>query len=167
MICQIGILNLWEIMHLIFLECIKLTSLNLSNYNTEKAKDMNSIFEGRDSIKLTDISNFYMIGCYIFNDMFTNTTNIIYINIKNMQNDRTIGDIFNNKKEVFYVCQTTNIINNPVAINCCDYIINPDSYNVKEIFIRTTDEKMPEFITTDFLIIIYWKNLKKKMMEMK
>ena len=43
-----------------------------------------------------------MIGCYIFNDMFTNTKNIIYINIKNMQNDRTIGDIFNNKKEIFY-----------------------------------------------------------------
>ena len=83
---------------------------------------MNSIFEGCVSLKLIDISYFNMIGGYIFNDMFTNTKNIIYINIKNMQNDRTIGNIFNNKKEIFYAWKTTNI----------------------------TDEKMPEFITTGY-----------------
>jgi hypothetical protein len=73
---------------------------------------MHSIFEGCDSLKSIDISNFNMIKCNNYTDMFTNVGNITYINIKNLQNDKTISNIFNKKTEAFYVCQSRIIICN-------------------------------------------------------
>ena len=88
---------------------------------------MHSMFEGCASLNSIDISNFNMINCTKFNDMFTTIENIIYINIKNLQNDKVICNIFNKKEDVFYVCQSSIIIDNPKAVNCCNYIIENDT----------------------------------------
>ena len=132
-----------------FQGCSSLRSLDLSNWNTEKVQDMHSLFEGCTSLKFLHISNFNMINCIKYDDMFKNVEYIKFINIYNLQNDKTIGDIFNQKRnEVFYYCQSINIIHNPMAVNCCDYIISNDTCDIPDILTLTTDEQVPDFIST-------------------
>ena len=58
--------------------------------------------------------------CYVYDNFFSNISNIKYINLYNFTNDRIISDIFNSNANQIYVCQKENIIYNPNAYNCCD-----------------------------------------------
>ena len=107
-------------MNLHYYNCISLTSINVSTFNTSNVLDMSEMFYDCNSLKIIDISNFDMIECDFFNDMFFNIDNISYINIKNLQNDKIINNSFNQEK-LFYVCESIFIIQNKYAYNCCDY----------------------------------------------
>ena len=47
---------------------------------------------------------------------------ICFHDIKNLKNDAILKDSFTNT-ELFYVCQSTNLIQNSKAFNCCEYNI--------------------------------------------
>ena len=64
----------------IFYNCSKLTSIDLSNFNTENVISMNNIFGGCSSLTSIDISSFkkgsFDTLHYIFDDSFPNYGNI-------------------------------------------------------------------------------------------
>ena len=64
----------------IFYNCSKLTSIDLSNFNTENVISMNNIFGGCSSLTFIDISSFKMGPInkiyYIFDDSLPNYGNI-------------------------------------------------------------------------------------------
>ena len=124
-----------------FYKCEKLVNLNLSTFNTDKVNDMSNIFYGMNSLKYLDISNFNMNECNYFDDMFSNISNIRYINIKNLNNDKTISTTFNQRTDLFYVCEILTIIDNQNAYKCCEYNMTTDK----------CDEIIPTTIPTTFL----------------
>jgi hypothetical protein len=86
---------------------------------------MNNMFYGCDNLMILDISNFDAIKCDLYNNMFSYYTNLKYIDLKNLKNDKILTGNFNNTK-LFYVCQSMNLIRNSYAINCCVYDIEND-----------------------------------------
>ena len=80
----------------------------------------------------------------IFNDIFSDISNIRYINIKNLDNDKTISNTFNNKIDLFYVCESLTIIDNISAYNCSEY----------NMTIKQYDEILPTIIPTTILTTI-------------
>ena len=62
---------------------------------------MSFIFYGMNALKYLDISNFNMSQCNLFNNIFSNISNIRYINIQNLNNDKAISNSFNNKMIYF------------------------------------------------------------------
>ena len=65
-----------------FWGCKNLTSLNLSNFNTEKVPDMSSMFSGCSSLTSLDLSNFNAENVYDMSSMFNgcNSLQTIYCN---------------------------------------------------------------------------------------
>ena len=101
-----------------FSGCNSITSINLSSFNTINTTDMSEMFYGCDNLEILDISNFDTTKCDSYNNMFSYYANLKYINIKNLKSDTILKDSFNNTK-LFYVCQSTNLIQNSKAFNCC------------------------------------------------
>ena len=101
-----------------FSRCNLTTSLNLSSFNTLNTTDMSEMFYGCDNLEILDISNFDATNCKSYNNMFSNYVNLKYIDIKNLKDDKIIKDSFKNTK-LFYVCQSTDLIRNIHAFNCC------------------------------------------------
>ena len=101
-----------------FSGCNLITSLNLSSFNTLNTIDMSEMFYGCDNLEILDISNFDTTNCKSYNNIFSNYFNLKYIDIKNLKDDKIIKDSFKNTK-LFYVCQSTDLIRNIHAFNCC------------------------------------------------
>ena len=87
---------------------------------------MSNMFYGIDALKYLDISNFHMNESNSFNDMFSNISNIIYINIKNFEKDKNISNTFNQRTDLFYACESLTIIDNINAYKCCEYNMTTD-----------------------------------------
>ena len=63
---------------------------------------MSQMFYGCDNLNFVDLSNFNMIECNSYNDLFSNVDNIRYINLYNFKNDKIIDSIFSGKENNFY-----------------------------------------------------------------
>jgi len=79
---------------------------------------MNYMFYGCDSLAFLDVSNFNMDNCDSYSNMFSNISNIKYLNLYNLTKDKIFANIFN-ETDNLYACQKENIL--PNAYNCCDY----------------------------------------------
>ena len=113
-------------MYNMFYGCTSLISINLSSFDTSQVSIMNNMFYGCSSLRTIDLSNFDMRSCTSYNDIFSSIDNIKYINLYNFKNDKIISQIFDEAKNIFFVCQKENIITNPNAYNCCDYNFEAD-----------------------------------------
>ena len=105
-------------------------SLDLSNFQTKKVDDVESMFKGCNALVYLDISNFNFDSLYNYELMFDNLLSIKYINIYNITNGVLINEIKKNEylnKDDITVCQKEQIITNPNAIYTCynstNYII--------------------------------------------
>ena len=68
-----------------FNSCSSLTSINLSNFNTNNVKNMNSMFYGCSSLKSIDISNFNcdnITKTYYMENMFKGCNKLKIGNVK-------------------------------------------------------------------------------------
>ena len=102
-----------------------LISLNLTNFTTSNVKDMTEMFYNSTSLQYLDISNFDLSNCEEYKNIFLNLDNIRFINLVNLKDGKNIDKSIN-KEELFYICQSMNIIRNSFAYNCCDYNIELD-----------------------------------------
>ena len=116
-------------MYNMFYGCISLKSINLSSFDTSQVSIMNNMFYGCSSLRTIDLSNFDMKTCTSYDDIFSSIDNIKYINLYNFKNDKIISQIFNEAKNIFFVCQKDNIIINPNAYNCCDFNFETEECN--------------------------------------
>ena len=109
--------------------CSSLIFIDLSNFNTTLVTNMERMFYKCDSLKFLDISKFNMINCVLYDEMFSNIDSIKFLNLYNFKNDKIISKIFSKIDELF-VCQKTNIINNPKTFNCCNYNFEKNECNL-------------------------------------
>ena len=65
-----------------FWECPKLTTIDLSNFDTSKVKDMHSMFDNCDSLT-TIKGTIDMNSCVSYRDMFLNCPKLKGVKIKN------------------------------------------------------------------------------------
>ena len=99
---------------------------------------MNKMFYGCDSLFFLDLSNFNMINCENYENIFSNILNIRYINLYNFQNEKIISQIFNEIDNLF-VCQKINNITNLNGHICCNY--NFETNKCNSVFIEDTSEE--------------------------
>ena len=116
-------------MYNMFYGCTSLKSINLSSFDTSQVSIMNNMFYGCSSLRTIDLSNFDMKTCTSYDDIFSSIDNIKYINLYNFKNDKIISQIFNEAKNIFFVCQKDKIIINPNAYNCCDFNFETEECN--------------------------------------
>ena len=103
---------------------------------------MSGMFYGCDSLNFLDISNFNMINCNSYDNMFSNINNISYINLYNFKNDKIISKIFNDTETMIYVCQKHNpIIKNPKTFECCSYNFTISVCNVDDDINKSDSDK--------------------------
>ena len=66
-----------------FADCKSLTSLNLSNFNTQNVTNMSNMFYNCNSLSLIDLSNFNAQNVTDMKYMFYNCNSLIYKIIPN------------------------------------------------------------------------------------
>ena len=119
-----------------FKNCMQLKSLELSNFNTSSLETMDSMFYGCISLKSLDLSGFDLKKLESSIDLFVNVTSLKYINLNDTITSQSFLNEVNktiNKIDYLIVCQNSQIITNPSAIQtCCNYDIEIgycDTYN--------------------------------------
>ena len=115
-----------------FYNCSSLTSLNLSNYNTNHIIDMSYMFANCTSLTSLNLSNFNTNNVKIMKFMFYKCTSLISINLSNFNNNNVIK--MNN---MFSCCSsltslnltnfnTDNVINMSYMFHYCVQLTNLD-----------------------------------------
>ena len=147
----------------IFYGCTKLEFIDLSNFDTSQVTDMSYMFDGCSSLESIDLSHFDMINCNSFYKMFLDISNIKYINIYYLKNDKIISHTFNNVNYTVFICRKDIIIDNPKVYNCCDSnfktydcISTPTTNNINQTNddITNNNFKSSSLISTGSIIII-------------
>jgi surface protein len=75
-----------------FLECSKLKSLDLSNFDTSKIISMINLFTNCSELVYLDISNFNIENVILLSETFNNCNNLQYINISNYTGNNNLND---------------------------------------------------------------------------
>ena len=99
-----------------FSGCKSLTSLNLSNFNTESTTDMSGMFNDCENLEILDISYFNLEKCEFLNNMFSNVDKLKYLYIKNITTNKIIYDNFKNTKLLFLIIIPTTILTSETLI---------------------------------------------------
>ena len=80
--------------------CKKLTSINLSHFNTSQVIFIDHMFSGCESLKIIDFSNLDVTSVtninvtYVPDNIFTNCTNLEYVNIHNLNSNIKLENKF-------------------------------------------------------------------------
>ena len=81
-----------------FYKCSSLESINVSNFNTEKVKDMQNMFAYCSSLKDIDISNFALKEDTYISDMFIGCSDLLKEKVKsqnkNLKNEAFDDEMF-------------------------------------------------------------------------
>lgn len=88
-----------------FLNCSKLTSLNVSSFNTSNVKNMQGIFYGCSSLTTLDISNFNTRNATNMKMFFYNCSRLttIYVSYTGWSTSQA------DASEMFYGCGATSL----------------------------------------------------------
>ena len=107
----------------VFYGCSALKSLDLSTFQTTSVTTMSNLFYNCAALEVLDISNFNMIQTTNVENMFFGLNNLIFINLRNTQDDGkiTASSLNSDTARQFYICQEDEIITNTYSINCCNY----------------------------------------------
>ena len=89
----------------LFRDCKKLTSLNLSNFNTSKVEDMFQMFCGCIILSSLDLSNFDTSNVKDMFQMFSGSNNLKSLNLSNFKTDKVTG-----MAQMFYNCQSLEFL---------------------------------------------------------
>ena len=125
----------------IFHECSSLINLNISNFNTEKIKNMNCMFCFCSSLTNLNLSNFNTRNTTNMNNMFSECSSLINLNLSNF-NTQNVTDM----SYMFYKCSsltnlnlsnfnTKNVTNMNYMFFKCSSLTNIDlsNFNTKNV----------------------------------
>ena len=79
-----------------FCDCSKLETINLSNFDTSQVTDMSLMFSSCSSLKSLDLSNFDTLEVKTMKNMFSGCNSLIYLNLNSFQLNSEI-----NKNDLF------------------------------------------------------------------
>ena len=113
LICDSGVTS----MNNLFYYCSKLTTLNLSNFDTSNVENMGSMFSDCSSLTSLDVSNFDTSKVTDMNYMFGYCGNLTTLDVSNFDTSKVT-----NMNGMFYFCQklTTLDLSNFNTINVTD-----------------------------------------------
>ena len=83
-----------------FSDCVSLTSLDLSNFDTSKVTDMEFLFNNCISLVSINICNFNTKNTKLFKNMFNNCTSLKYLDFSNLE----INTNIQNFTDMFFNC---------------------------------------------------------------
>ena len=89
-----------------FFNCSSLTSLDLSNFNTEKVEVMHGMFEGCSSLSSLDLSGFNTANVYDMRGMFYNCNSLSSLDLSSFNTEKV-----RNMSEMFYNCSRLTSLN--------------------------------------------------------
>ena len=88
-----------------FQSCSSLTSLNLSNFNTNNVQDMSFMFNKCSSLTSLNLSNFNTNNVQDMSYMFNQCSSLTSLNLSNFKTDKTGSDIDNIFKKINKNCK--------------------------------------------------------------
>ena len=103
-----------------FFHCSSLTSIDLSNLNTNNVTDMNGMFSNCSSLTSINISNFNTNNITNISSMFYGCSSLYSINLSNF-NTNNVTDM----SYMFYGCSSLT------SINCSKFSRNYSNYSEK------------------------------------
>ena len=85
-------------MHFMFANCPSLTSLDVSNFNTESVTDMSGMFINCSSLTSLDVSNFKTENVTNMTQMFESCSGLTSLDVSNFNTENVMymGDMFDN-----------------------------------------------------------------------
>ena len=88
-----------------FSGCNSLESINLSNFNTSSARNMQGMFFSCNSLRFLDLSNFDTSKVYNMENMFNGCSSLRFLDISNfnLKNLGTCSEMFSNCKNLGYI----------------------------------------------------------------
>ena len=102
LICDSGVTDMGGM----FYNCNKLTSLNLSNFNTSNVTDMGSMFYSCNKLTTLDVSNFNTSKVTDMSYMFCNCVNLTTLNLSNFDINKVTNMGF-----MFSFCEKLTTLN--------------------------------------------------------
>ena len=90
----------------IFSNCSSLTSLNISNFNTNNVIDMNNMFSNCSSLTTLNLSNFNTKNVTNMSNMFYNCSSLTNLDLSNFNTNNVID-----MNEMFYNCKSLKSLN--------------------------------------------------------
>ena len=107
-----------------FYGCTSLEELSLPFFTLD-VENMDYMFYNCNSLKVLDISNFIFSPSVSTEQMFYGLDNLKFINLFEVVDygPLSLSEI-NTLDKDFFICQASEIITNPKALNCCEYIID-------------------------------------------
>lgn len=89
------------IMSGMFVDCEKLSQLNLSSFNTEKVQDMSGMFYGCKSLSSLNLSSFNTEKVQYMSGMFSGCSSLTFLNLSNFNTEKV-----ENMHEMFCACSS-------------------------------------------------------------
>ena len=105
-IIKIKCINLLNNTNFMFCDCSSLTSLNLSNFNTNNIKDMNHMFSHCSSLISLNLNNFNTDNVKDMSWMFLNCSSLTSLNLSNFNTNNV-----NNMSGMFSFCSSLTSLN--------------------------------------------------------
>ena len=140
-----------------FYGCSSLEILDLSNFGTLSAQNMDGMFYNCNSLKFLNLAYFEISSTTSTNEMFYGLENLIFINLDGVEDEGQFSSSYlNTMQKEFYVCQETEIISNPKAIECCDY--NPEENTCPESTEQSDKYREIMDIYNDIVDNIFYEN---------
>ena len=134
--------NVTDMSHM-FSICSSLNSINLSNFNTNNVTDMNGMFSNCYSLNSINLSNFNTNNVTNMSWMFSHCSSLNSINLSNF-NTNNVTDMH----YMFYKCSSLNSIN--LSNFNCDKISKTDG--IKEMFKDCKNLRIENVKHNDFKI---------------
>ena len=100
--------------------CCSLSSLDLSNFNTQNVKYMDTMFYGCSSLLSLDLSNFNTQNVEHMDSMFYGCSSLSYLDISSfiVKYEISIFDIFPNECQIKMNNKSMNLLKNlPISCN--------------------------------------------------
>ena len=116
-----------ELMNEIFSGCSKITSLNLSKFETSKVKNMSGMFKDMNSLKELEINSFKTEKVEYMNEMFEKCSSIKKLNLSNFNTNKVV-----NMEKMFSSCSELE------AIDLSSFDLK-NCRNTNDMFFNTKD----------------------------
>ena len=142
-----------------FKSCNRLTSIDLSQFDTSNVVDMQSMFYGCSSLKYLDLSNFNTSKVKSINKMFEVCNSLIYLNLKYFKLDHSVtkDKTFNSISTYVTYCIEDQKTKEYLGINSnCS-----NDYFKDNIIIDFENKKCTVIVQNIYIIIYVTKNVQK------
>ena len=139
-------------MYNMFKDCKSLTSINISNFNTENIYKFENMFNGCTSLISLDFQNFDLSSKSNISNMFSNCKNLEYVNIKNFKpkNNNTKYNFFEDCPINIAICMNDAALIDKIKSNECNIFDCSDNAYKFRKKIYENDKCTDDCLLTDY-----------------